>query len=134
MESWVLELSRQLRASSLLAVVLGLAVAQIDLPHALAQSAPDRLIFGPQQYLRTTGSDGGVLDTAELFDPVTLSSTALTSSLSTPRTEHTATLLPQSETLLIAGQDNLGLLFSAEMFNPGTQTFRALSPEGFLCM
>src|SRR3989442_5810705 len=51
------------------------------------------------------------------------------STLTTARTEHTATLLPQTETLLIAGQDNLGLLFSTEMFNPGTQTFRALSPN-----
>src|SRR5207245_2422520 len=72
---------------------------------------------------------GGVLNSAELFDPVTLSATALTSSLNTPRTEHTATLLPQTETLLIAGQDNIGPLSSTEMFNPGTQTFRALSPD-----
>jgi len=69
----------------------------------------------------------GVLNNAELFDPVTLSATALTSNLITGRTEHTVTLLPQTETLLIAGQDNLGLLFSTEMFNPANQTFRALS-------
>ncbi len=71
----------------------------------------------------------GVVNTAELFDPVTLSATALTSSLTTARTEHTATLLPQTETLLIAGQDSLGLLFSTELFNPANQTFRALSPN-----
>src|SRR5437660_9496278 len=71
----------------------------------------------------------GVLNNAELFDPVTLSATALTSNLITGRTEHTVTLLPQTETLLIAGQDNLGLLFSTEMFNPANQTFRALSPH-----
>src|SRR3989454_2302546 len=71
----------------------------------------------------------GVLNNAELFDPVTLSATALTSNLITGRTEHTVTLLPQTETLLIAGQDNLGLLFSTEMFNPANQTFRALSPN-----
>src|SRR5207244_9889673 len=71
----------------------------------------------------------GVLNTAELFDPVTLSATALTGTLTTARTEHTATLLPQTETLLIAGQDSLGLLFSTEMFNPANQTFRSLSPN-----
>ncbi len=71
----------------------------------------------------------GVLNSAELFDPVALSATALTNSLTTARTEHTATLLPQTETLLIAGQDSLGLLFSTEMFNPSSQTFRALSPN-----
>ncbi len=70
----------------------------------------------------------GVLNTAEVFDPVTLSATALTGTLTTARTEHTATLLPQTETLLIAGQDHLGLLFSTEMFNPDTQSFQALSP------
>ncbi|TLY41826.1 MAG: hypothetical protein E6K58_09180, partial [Nitrospirae bacterium] len=75
------------------------------------------------------GGPAGVLNTAELFDPVTLSATALPNTLTTPRTEHTATLLPQTETLLIAGQDSLGLLFSTEMFNPGAQTFRELSPN-----
>src|SRR6266480_6559294 len=58
----------------------------------------------------------GVLNNAELFDPVTLSATALTNGLTTARTEHTLTVLPQRETLLIAGQDNLGVLFSTEMF------------------
>src|SRR5947209_2677984 len=71
----------------------------------------------------------GVLNNAELFDPVTLSATALTSNLITGRTEHTVTLLPQTETLLIAGQDSHGLLFSTEMFNPANQTFRSLSPN-----
>src|SRR5947209_10384421 len=78
------------------------------------------------------GPAGG-LNNAELFDPVTLSATALTSNLITGRTEHTVTLLPQTETLLIAGQDNLGLLFSTEMFNPANQTFRALSPMFRCC-
>src|SRR2546422_7386450 len=58
----------------------------------------------------------GVLNTAEVFDPVTLSATALTGTLTTARTEHTATLLPQTEALLIAGQDHLGLRFCTEMF------------------
>jgi len=71
----------------------------------------------------------GVLNDAELFDPVTLSATALTNGLTTARTKYTATLLPQRETLLIAGQDNLGVLFSTEMFNPANQTFQALSPN-----
>jgi hypothetical protein len=76
-----------------------------------------------------TGPDGLVLNSAELFDPVTLSATGLNGLLSTARTEHTATLLPQTETLLIAGQDRFGPLFSTEMFNPSSQTFRVLSPN-----
>ncbi|MGH7164138.1 MAG: kelch repeat-containing protein [Nitrospiraceae bacterium] len=78
-----------------------------------------------------TGGSGvtGILDSAELFDPVALTATALSGTLTTARTEHTGTLLPQTETLLIAGQDSLGPLFSTELFTPGTQTFRALSPN-----
>jgi RHS repeat-associated protein len=85
----------------------------------------------PDGKLLIAGGSGvsGVLNSAELFDPVALSATALPNTLTTPRTEHTATLLPQTETLLIAGQDSLGLLFSTEMFNPGAQTFRELSPN-----
>jgi len=75
------------------------------------------------------GSDGLVLNSAELFDPVTLSATGLTGTLTSARTEHTVTLLPQTETLLIAGQDRFGPLFSTEMFNPSSQTFRVLSPN-----
>src|SRR5438445_3274321 len=56
----------------------------------------------------------GVLNTAELFDPVTLSATALTGTLTTARTEHTAALLPQPETLLLAGQHSHGRLLSHE--------------------
>jgi tetrahydromethanopterin S-methyltransferase subunit B/cytoskeletal protein CcmA (bactofilin family) len=72
----------------------------------------------------------GVLNNAELFDPVTSSATALTGGLMTGRTEHTATLLPQTETLLIAGgQADPGLLFSTETFDPADQTFRTSSPN-----
>ncbi len=71
---------------------------------------------------------GGVLSSAERFDPATLSAAALTHSLTTARTEHTATLLPQTDTLLIAGQDTLGPLFSTERFRLSDETFQALSP------
>src|SRR5207245_5624355 len=105
-------------------------VARILSPLTQARVSHTATLLPSGKVLLAGGSGpGGVLDTAELFDPVTLSATALTSSLTTARTEHTATLLPQTETLLIAGQDNLGLLFSTEMFNPANQTFRALSPH-----
>ena len=55
-------------------------------------------------------------------------SNALSISETSPRTEHTATLLPQTETLLVAGQDTFGLLNTTEMFNPGTEAFRTLTP------
>ncbi len=78
-----------------------------------------------------TGGTGvtGVLDTAEVFDPVTLTSSQLASTLTTPRTEHTATPLPRAETLLVAGEDTAGSLFTTEVFHPTDSAFTEIAPE-----
>ncbi len=95
---------------------------------AAARAGHAGTLLADGRVLLTGGADWtDVLDTAEVFDPVTLTSTPLATTLTTPRTEHTATLLPQTETLLVAGEDSIGLLDSTELFNPSSETFRALT-------
>jgi len=65
---------------------------------------------------------------AELFDPTTNTSAALTSPMTGARNQHTATLL-NSGLVLIAGGSTTGNgngLNSAELFDPSTNTFTAL--------
>jgi WD40 repeat protein len=77
------------------------------------------------------GTDAnGVLVTAELFNPAT-SSFSSTGSMTTPRERHTATLLNNGQVLVAGGFDPsmniLNTLASAELYDPSTQTFTALS-------
>lgn len=70
------------------------------------------------------------LNTAELYDPTTNTFTALSARLQSPRINHTATLLPDGKVLLTGGQvDNIGGngSDSAELYDPATQTFTAIS-------
>jgi WD40 repeat protein len=70
-------------------------------------------------------SNGSVLETAELFDPLTQSFTA-TGSLNQARTGATATLLQTGQVLIAGGQDSTGnVLSSAELYDPSTGTFTA---------
>jgi hypothetical protein len=64
--------------------------------------------------------------TVELYDPATRMFTA-TGSMTTPRENHTATLLPDG-TVLIAGGNNStsGALDSAELYNPATGAFTSV--------
>ena len=78
------------------------------------------------------------LNTAELFDPTTGTFTALTARMTSTRTNHAATLLPNGQVLLTGGQiiDNNGDgSTGSELYNPATQTFTAItarmvSPRG----
>jgi Kelch motif/Galactose oxidase, central domain len=66
------------------------------------------------------------LDSAELYDPVTGTFTALTVNMLQPRYYHTATLLPNGKVLLAGGQGRLGQkLADAELFDPVAMSFAA---------
>lgn len=70
---------------------------------------------------------GGVLSSAEIYDPNTQTFTA-TGSMTSPRQGATATLLNDGRVLLAGGVRNVGFraqLASAELYDPATGTFTA---------
>lgn len=69
---------------------------------------------------------GDILDSAELYDPVT-GTFSLTGKMSTKRFVHTATLLSNGKVLLAGGGDGTQFLFTTELYDPATGTF---SPTG----
>src|ERR1035437_10058718 len=74
-----------------------------------------RLLSG--QVLVAGGYNGGVLASAELYDPATNTWSA-TGSLAIARYYHTATLLPSGQVLVAGGyNDNTGNLGSAELYD-----------------
>src|SRR5579863_2924900 len=84
--------------------------------------------------LLTGGFNGSrVLNTAELYDPVANTFTALSATTGTPiamttaRQFHTATLLPNGKVLLTGGTDGSRILNTAELYDPVANTFTALS-------
>ena len=76
------------------------------------------------QTVRTDSVPTGALNTAELFEPKTGNFVGVFDALTSPRTEHTATLLEDGTVLLVGGADQNGVvLASAEIFDPHKLTF-----------
>lgn len=83
------------------------------------------LIVGGYASSGAGGSGGGLLDSAELYDPVTRRFTALPYRLQARRQLHTATLLANGQVLIAGGIRDSGALTSAELYDPVSQRFVA---------
>jgi len=73
------------------------------------------------------------VNTAELYDPIAQTFTALNATMTVPRGGHTATLLPSGQVLIAGGQTGeyagaypTSPLDTAEVYDPVAQTFAAL--------
>jgi hypothetical protein len=106
---------------------------ELQTPRYGAVAAPlpngDVLIAGGQH------NNTVVLQTAEVFDPITDTFTALPASggteLRTARQEAATAVLPGGRVLIVGGVDGNGnVLASAEIFDPTTDTFTALPASG----
>jgi hypothetical protein len=75
-------------------------------------------------------SSGNVTNSAEIFDPADFAYTTLGSTMHSARAGHTATLLANGTVLIVGGvQGSAGSLTavnSAEVYNPGSQTFTSV--------
>ncbi|MGH7841128.1 MAG: Kelch repeat-containing protein [Candidatus Binataceae bacterium] len=71
-------------------------------------------------------SGAEVYATADIYNPATGLFTLTTTTMTTARAEHTATLLPNGDVLIAGGFDTTGNpVATAELYNPATQTFTA---------
>jgi len=74
-------------------------------------------------FIGSGGPTFSVLASAEIYNPTTNTFTPV-GNMTTPRTFHTATLLPDGRVLILGGQDNTGtVLKTAEVFNPAINAF-----------
>ena len=130
------------RVGALIVVALSVA-ACLAAPHAGRIVATGSLTTSRYHHTATLLSDGRVLiaggdhesctnsgcttsyfDSAELYDPST-GTFRLTGSMTTPRSDHTATLLHDGRVLIAGGRDSANEAYaSAELYDPATGTFR----------
>jgi len=71
----------------------------------------------------------GPLDTAELYDPASGTWSLTTNTMSTPRSQHTATALANGKVLVVGGIGVANVLLGAtDLFDPATSTWSSCSP------
>jgi hypothetical protein len=94
-------------------------------------------LLGNGRVLVAGGFEQGtfVSDRAELYNPATETFTALTGRMAQPRAQHTATRLLDGRVLLVGGvyeasSAQLNTTWSAEVFDPATNTFTAVDDLG----
>jgi hypothetical protein len=76
-----------------------------------------------------TTINGGTTNATELFDPASGTFTPLSpTTMTSPRSQHTATLLPNGEVLIAGGQTGSAATNTAELFDPASANFTSLSP------
>lgn len=83
------------------------------------------LLTGGRSYL--SNPSGSIFNSAEVFDPVARTFTALPAAMTTPRYGHTIALLPNGSVLVAGGFSSTGTTpgatNSAEFYNPATGNF-----------
>ncbi len=84
------------------------------------------LIAGGRTFGNPVDTD---LTTAELFDPST-GTFSVTGSMSTARSNHTATLLNDGKVLLVGGITNESVSATAELYDPSTESFTTTGSMG----
>ena len=75
----------------------------------------------------TINSTGTPFNTGELYEPVAQTFMGLTATMSSARTFHTATLLPNFQVLLSGGWNGSSDVNSAEVYDPTANTFTPLT-------
>ena len=84
-----------------------------------ARRSHSAILLQDGKILIVGGDDAnGLVGQAEIFDPISLTSSIIAATPVALRTDHTATLLSDGRVLIIGGVDSNGLLSSTEFYNP----------------
>ncbi len=102
-----------------------------NLPHATRSGSTTTLLPNGTILIAGGEDSGGIVATAEIYNPTTGTFTPTTGSMSTPRAEHTATLLSNGQVLIVGGNTSIGppvaVSSSLELYDPTSQTFIPLT-------